>query len=250
MTTFDNHKFSFEELQAWTNNLVGKDSTTYPPVHDDLFSIYENVVESNCVSVLEIGSGYSTAVLALALFQNKNRFQDIYGIEVGLKDSFKLVSIEASSYYAELTLKRIPTEIRSLITMHVRSPYLSSFNGQVCSFFPDLPFPQVDFIYLDGPDPDQVISLHGHEVNQQSFPSEPMSGDLLRIENFIRPGTLVCVDGRGSNARFLQQNFRRSWKYTYDSELDQHFFKLQEKAWGRLTEAHLKFRNHGEEYWI
>ena len=226
------------------------DSNTYAPIHQDLYSIYENVIDSNCVSVLEIGSGYSTAVLALALFQNKIKLQDKYEIEVGLKGAFKLISIEASNYFAELTLKRIPDEIKSSVSMHVSSPFLSSFNGQVCSFFPDFPFFHADFVYLDGPDPDQVVTLKCYDFKENNIPIEPMSGDLLRIENFIRPGTLVCVDGRGSNAKFLQQNFRRSWKYYYNSDLDQHFFKLQEKVSGRKTEAHLKFRDHGEEYWI
>ena len=36
-----------------------------------------------------------------------------------------------------------------------------------------------------------------------------MSCDILMIENFLMPGTIIVVDGRGANAEFLRKNFKR-----------------------------------------
>jgi len=42
------------------------------------------------------------------------------------------------------------------------------------------------------------------------------------------PGTLIVVDGRTANARFLKNNLKRNWNYYYSKDFDQHFFELKE----------------------
>jgi hypothetical protein len=68
-----------------------------------------------------------------------------------------------------------------------------------------------------------------------------MSGDILGMEHFLLPGTLIIVDGRAANARFLKLNLQRNWHYQYISEFDQHFFELIEEPLGPINKAQLHF---------
>ena len=56
----------------------------------------------------------------------------------------------------------------------------------------------------------------------------PMSCDILKIEYFLRPGTIIVIDGRTSNYRFLKNNLQRKWKSFDDYEHDQYFLILEE----------------------
>lgn len=56
-----------------------------------------------------------------------------------------------------------------------------------------------------------------------------MAADVLSIEHFLLPGTLIVVDGRTANARLLRANFQRDWLYYYLEDFDQHFFELCER---------------------
>ena len=38
----------------------------------------------------------------------------------------------------------------------------------------------------------------------------PMTSDILKIEHFLKPGTIIIVDGRASNSRFLKSNFQEN----------------------------------------
>ena len=68
-----------------------------------------------------------------------------------------------------------------------------------------------------------------------------MSSDLLRIEHFLKPGTILVVDGRAANSRFLKSNFQRKWKYSYNRTNDQHIFYLNEEPLGLLNQKQLNF---------
>jgi hypothetical protein len=68
-----------------------------------------------------------------------------------------------------------------------------------------------------------------------------MSADILRFEFFLEPGTLVIIDGRTQNARFLRSYLRRNWAYRHDRSLDVHFLELQEEPIGPLNQRKLDF---------
>lgn len=235
-------EYGFQELCDWINRLNGATADTYPPVYEDLYSLYTKIRETKAINAIEIGSGYSTAVMALALFQNQLEFGSKYTSTVKNKNAFKLISVDASAHFGKIALSRIPPEMISLVDIQIRQPYLSSFQDKVCTYFTDFPSFSADFIYLDGPDPDQVSIPGNSNLSLSDIPTEPMSGDLLRIESFMWPGTRLCVDGRGSNARFLLTNLSRNWKYNYDSGVDQHNFYLDELPWGAISAEHLAFR--------
>ena len=68
-----------------------------------------------------------------------------------------------------------------------------------------------------------------------------MSADLLLMEPFLLPGTLIVVDGRTANARFLQNNFQRNWEYRHHAEADIHTFELIEAPLGKINQRQLEF---------
>ena len=121
----------------------------------------------------------------------------------------------------------------------------SMVRGQVCSLFRNFPHHTSDFIYLDGPACDQVKKsvrgFNGRFGSRENY-GLPMSGDLLTIENWLWPGTIIVVDGRGPNAEFYAHNFKRNWRYKFNSEVDQHIFYLDEKPWGKKSQILLKLR--------
>ena len=79
-----------------------------------------------------------------------------------------------------------------------------------------------DLIYLDGPfNYSDTGEIRGISTNHQDRVA--MSGDILAIEHFLQPGTLIIIDGRTANARFLKCNLQRNWGYYHSQEWDQHF---------------------------
>lgn len=106
---------------------------------------------------------------------------------------------------------------------------MTTFNHRICTEYEKLPLVNPDFIYLDGPGQECSIgSNSGINVKHQDF--MPMSIDILKIENFLIPGTIILVDGRTINARFLKNNFQRSWKYIHDKNNDQSIFFLMRQV--------------------
>ena len=95
-------------------------------------------------------------------------------------------------------------------------------------------------IYLDAPD--QFSPLGELRGLSTKHPDRmPMAADILTIEHFLQPGTLIIVDGRTANARFLEVNLQRAWAYYYSSEWDQHFFELQELPLGIYNKRMIDF---------
>ena len=68
-----------------------------------------------------------------------------------------------------------------------------------------------------------------------------MSADILTFEYFLLPGTLIVVDGRTPNARFLKTNLQRDWDYYHPEECDQHFFELKETLLGIDNKRQIEF---------
>jgi len=61
------------------------------------------------------------------------------------------------------------------------------------------------------------------------------------MEHFLHPGTLIVLDGRTGNARFIKANLQRDWEYYYSKDFDQHFFELREKPLGPYDMMRIKF---------
>jgi hypothetical protein len=211
----------------------------YKPDMDDLYFLYCTVRKSAAISVLEFGSGFSTLALALALYQNKNSFADKY--QIRHPNPFTLMSVDASAYWMDISMKRIQPNLVKLIRPIISTPNLTEYEGKFCSFYENLPFFVPDVIYLDGPDPNQVIGqINGFQsAETHGF---PMSADVLRIEHHLWPQTMIITDGRRANAIMLQTSLKRNWQVFHDPYGDRTLFRLEESPLGRISDDHQKFR--------
>lgn len=220
----------------------------YPPEFDDLYSLYSKVREKKSIAILEFGSGWSTLALTLALDENRSSYGKYVTSLIRHPNAYLLMSVDCSSEFQIIALDRIQKPLSSdLIIPVISSAKMTVLNGQVCHLYDEIPPFTADFIYLDGPDCDQVVGdVNGMSVrfgSPEYTYGLPMSGDLLLLEPFMWPGTVIVTDGRGANAYFLKNNFRRQWDYSYDKECDQHIFELLDAPWGGISEELIKFRN-------
>jgi len=114
------------------------------------------------------------------------------------------------------------------------------YKGSYATEYTKLPLCNPDFIYLDAPDQFKIKK----KINNFTTAHKdmmPMACDILKIENFLTPGTIIVADGRGANSEFLLNNFKRKWLYLNDKKHDQHIFYLNSPALGKYNERQLKF---------
>jgi hypothetical protein len=94
-------------------------------------------------------------------------------------------------------------------------------------------------VYLDGP---SVLATSGtvNGIGMNHGDRVPMSCDLLKVEHFLLPGTLILVDGRTANVRFLRSNFQRNWRLIVDPEGDFSMFELAEAPLGPFNRRQIE----------
>jgi len=217
------------------DSVSGALSIPLPPEPDDLVRLHKLVRGRKCFTILEFGLGYSTVILADALRKNQadwERLQD--RPEVRNRFMFQLFSVDASAEWVEHMKSRLPPELADRIHIEFSGASIGTFNGRLCHYYDSIPDVVADFIYLDGPAPKDVKGTH----NGMSFQCDErtvMSGDLLLMEPTFLPGTMILVDGRTNNARFLQRNFQREYDVQWHKDQDITTFELIEERLGRYN---------------
>jgi hypothetical protein len=135
------------------------------------------------------------------------------------------------------------------VTFHQAYVEMGTFNDRDCTFYKKIPNVCPDFIYLDAPDQFAVKGfVRGISTNHPD--KVPMAGDILTLEYFFLPGTLLVVDGRTANARFLKTNLQRDWIYCYDKNIDQHYFELSEEPLGVYNKRQINFSLGASGYYL
>ena len=87
---------------------------------------------------------------------------------------------------------------------------MTTFADRFATQYRSLPICNPDFIYLDGPDQFNIKgSVNG--VSTRHNDMMPMTSDILSIEHFLTPGTIIVSDGRAANVKFL-----KDWKLNYN----------------------------------
>lgn len=234
------------DLSAFKKLLLAREGLTtetlaYDPEINDLYFLYSLVREKAVVSILEFGSGWSTLALSIALQENLVDFGERHLRSIRHPNPFQLLTLDASEKWQEVALSRLTEKERLLVTSKVVTPSLSQFDGVLCHFNEYIPNFTPDLIYLDGPDHDQVIGEEsGFKYDERFTP--PMSGDLLKIEPYLWPETIIVADGRTSNVRFLESRFKRNWQVMHDPFGDRSLFRISEPAFGVISEEHINFR--------
>ena len=84
----------------------------------------------------------------------------------------------------------------------------TTFGGRLCHTYDRLPDVVPDLIYLDGPT--RPTSRARSAGSPSPIPERTvMAADILVMEPTLLPGTVIVVDGRESNIRFLTRNLQR-----------------------------------------
>ncbi len=222
---------------------------TIEPNFNKLYFLYKVITENKRLTVLEFGSGWSTFIISLGLFKNYTT-HNIQTKKLRKSNNFTLFSIDNSKKYLSLTKKKFKDAEKKMnfsgkfkkikVNWIFSSVSMTMYNGNIATQYNKLPVCNPDFIYLDGPDQYNIKKkINGFNTAHKEL--MPMSCDILMIENFLMPGTIIVVDGRGANAEFLRKNFKRKWKSFYSKYFDQHLFYLDEKSFGKWSSRLLKF---------
>jgi hypothetical protein len=242
------------EFSAWLEahrSQADISGSLYAPDISDLYSLYLSIRISKSIAVIEYGSGWSTLVLTKGIYENLQEDRVTsrkYSTFVLHPNPFRVLTIDASKYFQDLALERLDPDLREILTNVVANVKYGTFLDRVCTYFDFLPAFTADFIYLDGPDCDQIQgNFNGFDLNFGTSEHRyglPMAADILRFEHFIWSGTQIIIDGRGANANFLRTNFVRNWSYNYNSSLDQHEFLLKDEPWGEIVKNHLYYKKN------
>ena len=212
----------------------------YPPIIPDLSRLYNLVRNNKPFTVLEFGIGYSTIIIAQALYENKKQFNNIHNKRIRNSKMFKLFSVDASQKWIDEVKKKIPDHLKDFINISRSDVEIKNINNQICHVYKEIPDINPEFIYLDGPhplDPKENIN----NVSFQCLERTPISADILLLESTLLPGTRILVDGRTNNVRFLRNNFKRNFKFKWDRYGDVTHIILREKRLGKLNKLGFEY---------
>lgn len=210
------------------------------PEFDDLCRLHFLALSRRALNVLEFGSGFSTVIMASAMRILRAEFEGWARANLRIVRPFTVYSVEEDWRFAKITEKRLGEHLSDFAEVTRSSVSLTEHDFRYCTLYDELPNISPDLIYLDGP------SQFAHTQTRQGFRQSgiarmPMAADILKLEFFLEPGTLIVVDGRTANARFLRAYLRRNWRYCHDGEGDVHYFELHEEPLGRINQRKLDF---------
>jgi len=208
---------------------------------DDLARLHYIAKNRKVTTILEFGVGKSSIIFADALRNNKSKFFEYTSRNLRKSNLYQCYSVDNNSKWIKICKKNAPEDLltNNFLIFNKAQLKTSEFVGRICTFFDPIPNISPDLIYLDAPDQFSAIgNIRG--ISTKHSDRMPMSADIISIEHFLQPGTLIVIDGRTANARFLEKNLQRNWSYLYAREWDQHFFELQEEPLGIYNEKHIE----------
>jgi hypothetical protein len=217
------------------DSVSGKLGIPFPPQLEDLVRLHRLIRSRKSFTVLEFGTGYSTAIIADALAKNERDWEALpQKPAIRNRFMFQVFSVDASQPWIDETKSRFSAELLPRVHFSHSSIKIGTYCGQLCHYYEQLPDIVPDFIYLDGPAAKDVQgTLNG--VSFQCDERTVMSGDLLLLEPTFLPGTFILVDGRTNNARFLARNFKRPFKIHWDKHRDVTTMELDEDRLGKYN---------------
>tara|TARA_A100001011_G_scaffold107641_1_gene114216 strand:+ start:207 stop:998 length:792 start_codon:yes stop_codon:yes gene_type:complete len=214
---------------------------TYGPNLSDLYSLYNIIITHKRTTVLEFGSGWSSLIISYALQNLKKKYSKEI-TKIRRSNPFELFIIENEKKYLNETKKKLKKLNEIKIHYTLSKVKMINYKGKFATEYSKLPLCNPDFIYLDGPD-QYNIKKSSNNFSTAHPDLMPMVADILKMEYFLLPGTIILIDGRGANARFLKNNLERKWGYKYLEISDQHFFVLNDKPIGKLNKKQINFYN-------
>jgi hypothetical protein len=239
-----NYKFEKDIKNTEIINTLKKPKVFEPNLFD-LYKIHNFILLNKRTSVLEFGCGWSSLVIEHAIRLNKKKFNKEISKFVPNKKIFIHYAVDNSVKYlniAKMRNSKIFADSSRISNFIYSECRITKFNFRYCTEYKKIPTFNPDFIYIDGP------SQFGIKKNNYFTTAHadlmPMICDVLKFENFLIPGTIILLDGRTANARFLKNNFQRNWKYYFDYRNDQNIFYLDESPLGPRSAKMLNFYNN------
>ncbi len=220
-------------LEAILDELRAEPERPIPPDIPDLVRLHRLIRERPCVTVLEFGVGFSTLVMAHALAANES----LFGAEMrksATRNShlFQLFSVDANPAWIERTQRRLLPSLNNRVYVAHSAVSATTFGGRLCHLYDVIPDVIPDLIYVDGPDPHDVGgAIHG--LTFQTMERTVMAADLLLMEPTLLPGTIVVIDGRENNARFLVRNLQRPVEVSHQDDVT--IIEFVEARLGRIN---------------
>ena len=216
------------------------------PDLNDLYRLYQFVILNKRTTILELGSGWSTLIFSNALGELKQKYFN-YIKKLRRNNPFELFVLENQKKYLKISKNRIlkfnkkfKNSKKSKINYYLSNVEMTTFNNKIVTEYKKFPLCNPDFIYVDGPD-QFVIKKDINGISTRHKDMMPMVSDILKIEYFLTPGTIIIFDGRAANALFLRDHLKRKWMYKNDKVNDQHIFLLNGPPLGKYNKLQLKF---------
>lgn len=239
---FKNSKDKYFKKIYKNSLLTTTTNKPYKPILLDLYNLYHLIVKNKKLCVLEFGCGWSSLVINKALEYNKKKLSKS-SKHLNRINKFKHFSVDNDKKFISIAKKRLPNNKISIFISS--SCKVELYNGQISHGYNALPDLIPDFIYIDGPDVDRIMGkAQGISFKRNKFDKVPMGNDILKIEHLLYPGTIMLIDGRDANVRFLKNNLKRKWKYFFERNSDQHTLFLDEKPLGKYNKEQLVFYKH------
>ncbi len=221
---------------------------TLAPNLVDLYRLYQFITLNKRTTILEFGSGWSTLVISMALNEVKKKYsKDVIKYNLRRHNLFESFCVDNEKKYLNITKKRIinfnkknkinnPTKVN----YNFSDCLIEEFEGRYSTFYKKLPLCNPDFIYLDGPN---LFKIRNRINNFTTAHPDmmPMGNDIIKIEYFLTPGTIILSDGRSANAKFLRDTFKRNWLYSHQKPFDQHIFYLNDPILGNVNQRQINF---------
>ena len=208
----------------------------YAPELDDLCRLHWLITSRHVTTILEFGLGKSTIIFNDAL--RKNILEDRADVIKKLRRT-NLYECHSVDNYDQWIQEVKSKNVLDNVHYYKSTLVMGTFQDRACTYYDPLPNVCPDFIYLDGPDQSSPTGdIRGITTNHKD--RMPMAADILVIEHFLNPGTLIVTDGRTANARFLKANLQRNWCYSHDINADQHYFELLELPLGVYNKRQLE----------
>ena len=237
-------KKNLKDFKYYNNpDQLEKKNQPYKPEIYDLYFLYKLIILNKRLCLLEFGSGWSTLALSIGLLENQHKYLSSVK-DLRFQKPFSLVTVDNEKKFLNITKKRINKFYKNKklinIKYHFSNVKMCLYDNRICNEYSVLPLVNPDFIYLDGPD---QFNIKG-KINNLHIGNDdlmPISLDILKFEFYLRPGTIIVVDGRGANVEFLKCYFKRKWLSTYLKKLDMHIFYLDAKPIGPPSNKILEF---------
>lgn len=130
------------DLYNLVNQLLIKSKSTGCE-YGDYYALYKSLKETNANSILELGSGISTCIIAYVLMKK----------EESTSKKGEVVTMEESEFYYKNFLEIIPDYLKQYITPIYSPRKTSHFSGILGCYYEEIPRREYgyDYVFIDAP---------------------------------------------------------------------------------------------------